>query len=221
MSFYKNIKAQQDNELYVLAREMSNTIVRGIFEDCLRKNIVSIKFATAYYSSYQNNVGQIPEEHIIGMGFPEEIVNKNINVQGYDFTEKTVDFFTDYIYKLYLYPILGFKEKYKEVQVSSPLILDIVINMTGYTQEYLDYQNNVSRLARGILYIKDNNGVLIPVQSSDVDNRVCPQIEYLSVRTQGLYLNYSLSEPSTFNNPARIISKHNIHNSEFEYIGNS
>lgn len=200
MSFYKNVNAQQDDELYKLAEGMSSSLVRKIFEGCQRRNIVIIAFQTAYYNSDQDHE-YLTEPKSISQGLPDELRARNINVKGYDFIEKTSELFTDYIYKKYLDFILDYKKRAKEDKPLCPLIFNIRVDMIGYTQEYIDYEYNMSHQARSILYIKDENGNVSPTWDYDVN--ACPQVDHFTIDIQGLYFNLDSTE-ALLNPPARV-----------------
>ena len=200
MSFYKNVNAQQDDELYKLAEGMSSSLVRKIFEGCQRRNIVTIAFQTAYYNSDQDHE-YLTEPKSISQGLPDELRARNINVKGYDFIEKTSELFTDYIYKKYLDFILDYKKRAKEDKPLCPLIFNIRVDMIGYTQEYIDYEYNMSHQARSILYIKDENGNVSSAWDYDVN--ACPQVDHFTIDIQGLYFNLD-STAVPLNPPARV-----------------
>lgn len=200
MSFYKNVNAQQDDELYKLAEGMSSSLVRKIFEGCQRRNIVTIAFQTAYYNCDQDHE-YLAEPKSISQGLPDELRVRNINVKGYDFIEKTSELFTDYIYKKYLDFILDYKKRAKEDKPLCPLIFNIRVDMIGYTQEYIDYEYNMSHQARSILYIKDENGNVSSTWDYDVN--ACPQVDHFTIDIQGLYFNLDSTE-APLNPPARV-----------------
>ena len=208
MSFYKNVNAQQDDELYKLAEGMSSSLVGKIFEDCQRRNIVTIAFQTAYYNCDQDHE-YLAEPKSISQGLPDELRARNINVKGYDFIEKTSELFTDYIYKKYLDFILDYKKRAKEDKPLCPLIFNIRVDMIGYTQEYIDYEYNMSYQARSILYIKDENGNVSPTWDYDVN--ACPQVDHFTIDIQGLYFNLDSIEAS-LNPPARVSASSRFNN---------
>ena len=213
MSFYKNVNAQQDDELYKLAEGMSSSLVRKIFEGCQRRNIVTIAFQTAYYNSDQDHE-YLTEPKSISQGLPDELRARNINVKGYDFIEKTSELFTDYIYKKYLDFILDYKKRAKEDKPLCPLIFNIRVDMIGYTQEYIDYEYNMSHQARSILYIKDENGSVSPTWDYDVN--ACPQVDHFTVDIQGLYFNLDSTEVP-LNPPARVSASSRFKN-DYVYV---
>lgn len=210
MSFYKNVNAQQDDELYKLAGGMSSSLARKIFEGCQRRNITTIAFRTAYYNSDQDHgYGYLAEPKSIGQGLPEELRARNINVKGYDFIEKTSELFTDYIYKKYLDFILDYKKRVREDKPLCPLIFNIRVEMIGYTQEYIDYEYNMSHQARSMLYMKDENGNVRPTWDYDVSVR--PQADHFTIDIQGLYFNLDSTEVP-FNPLARVCASSRFNN---------
>lgn len=203
MSFYKNVNAQQDNELYNLVHRMSSSLVTKVYEGCQRKNIKTIIFRNMSYSIEQrDNKYDYDGSGLrdIGHGLPDELFSRNINVQGYDFKERVTELFTDYIYTKYLDIILDFKEEVKKEKSPSPILLYIRAEIEGYTQEYLNYEYVITHNLGRSTYIKDENGNLKPVNYTDT--RSCPQIERFSVDLQGLYTNLE----TTADYPAKVCS---------------